>query len=91
MLGGLGGDEFRLGGRTPAVRLGAKVLDFRDGWIRTQEGGDICGKCGGGETIDHAMAFVSPCVGERGEGELGGEECAEKGREAKILHARKYS
>ena len=92
VLGGLRGVQFGLGGRTPAVRLGAVVLERVEGGGCAQEGWNIRGKRGPGEAVDEHVAVRAPA-----ECGLDGEQRKQKkrGREAggvgKGAHRGKYS
>ena len=79
VLGGLGGVQLGLGGRTPTVGLGAVVLERVEGGGCAQEGWNVRGKVGAGEAVDEHVAVRAPA-----EGGLGGEQRKQKecGREA---------
>src|SRR5271157_3039762 len=62
---GLSRAQLQLGGRTPAIRLGTKVLDLVHRRLRAQESGHIGGQRAGRKPVDQAMALIAPCAGGR--------------------------
>ena len=63
VLRSLRGVQLRLGGRAPAVRLGAQVLDLAHRRLGAQKGRHIGGQRTGRQPVDHAMALIAPGVG----------------------------
>jgi len=71
VLWSLGGYQFRLGGRAPAIGLGTQVLDLIESIRRVEECGYIGRKRGRGKAVDHAVALVAPgaCTQRQGKNE----------------------
>src|SRR5580698_5402070 len=67
VFGSLGGAEFRLGVRAPAVGLGAEISYFAHRCIRPQKSWNLSRQSAGSQLVDHAMAFAAPAeTGYRG-------------------------
>ena len=63
VIGRLRRDQLRLGARTPAVGLRAKVGDLVDSFLRTKKRGKVGRQGFRGEAVDHRVALTAPAEG----------------------------